>query len=194
MKHRSRPPHRRIVTLQVQALSQRATRGRLNIAGRTFPCALGRSGSRALKREGDGGTPIGLWPLVRVLYRRDRIQRPRTSLPVKAIRSNDGWCDASLDLNYNRPVRLPYPASTEQLWRQDAVYDIVVVLDHNTRPRNRGGGSAIFMHLARPDFSPTEGCIALSLSAMRHVLTHATVTTRVYIHTRGSQIKNGPVL
>jgi L,D-peptidoglycan transpeptidase YkuD (ErfK/YbiS/YcfS/YnhG family) len=77
------------------------------------------------------------------------------------MRRLDGWCDAPGDRNYNRPVRHPYPASAERLWREDELYDVLVVLGHNQRPRLRGGGSAIFMHVARPGYLPTEGCIAL---------------------------------
>jgi L,D-peptidoglycan transpeptidase YkuD (ErfK/YbiS/YcfS/YnhG family) len=127
-----------------------------------LPCALGRSGRRTRKREGDGATPTGRWRLLYVLYRPDRIVRPATSVPVKPIRRSDGWCDAPADPNYNRPVRLPYAASAESLWRVDGLYDLVIVLSHNGVPRVRGGGSAIFIHLVRPGYRPTEGCIALS--------------------------------
>jgi L,D-peptidoglycan transpeptidase YkuD (ErfK/YbiS/YcfS/YnhG family) len=97
-----------------------------------------------------------------VLYRPDRMMRPRSGLPTRALRPDDGWCDAVGDRNYNRRVRHPYPASAERLWRSDHVYDAIVVLDYNTRPRVQGAGSAIFIHLARPQFQPTEGCIALA--------------------------------
>jgi L,D-peptidoglycan transpeptidase YkuD (ErfK/YbiS/YcfS/YnhG family) len=98
-----------------------------------------------------------------VLYRADRVRRPPTRLPLRPIRPDDGWCDAPADRNYNRAVRHPYPASAERLWRADRLYDVVVVLAHNFKPRVRGGGSAIFMHLARPDYASTEGCMALRL-------------------------------
>jgi L,D-peptidoglycan transpeptidase YkuD (ErfK/YbiS/YcfS/YnhG family) len=91
-------------------------------------------------------------------------------LPVQRIRRMDGWCDAPGDRNYNRPVRHPYPASAERLWRDDALYDMVVVLRHNQRPRLRGRGSAIFMHVARPGYLPTEGCIALERGHLLRVL------------------------
>lgn len=105
-----------------------------------------------------------------VLYRRDRVLRPRTGLPVRAIAVADGWCDASGNCNYNRAVTLPYPASAERLWREDRVYDLIVVLGHNERPRLRGRGSAIFMHAARAGFAPTEGCMALTPRDLRQVL------------------------
>jgi L,D-peptidoglycan transpeptidase YkuD (ErfK/YbiS/YcfS/YnhG family) len=145
----------------VSALSAAATRGNLRLGVLNFPCALGRSGRRQRKREGDGATPIGRWRMVAVLYRADRLPRPATGLPVKAIGRSDGWCDAPADRNYNRPVRHPYGASAERMWRTDALYDVVVVLDHNTLPRVRGGGSAVFMHVAKPGYAPTEGCVAL---------------------------------
>jgi L,D-peptidoglycan transpeptidase YkuD (ErfK/YbiS/YcfS/YnhG family) len=105
-----------------------------------------------------------------VLYRADRVQRPRTRLPVRRIGPRDGWCDAPGDRNYNRPVLHPYPVSAERLWRDDGLYDIVVVLDYNLRPRLRGRGSAVFMHVARPGYRPTEGCIALRQDHLRLLL------------------------
>jgi L,D-peptidoglycan transpeptidase YkuD (ErfK/YbiS/YcfS/YnhG family) len=126
------------------------------------PAALGRSGIRALKREGDGGTPLGRFPVRLVLYRADRMLRPRTHLPVRAIGDRDGWCDDPVDRNYNRLVRLPSRRGAEGLKRADRLYDLVLVLGYNDRPRVRGRGSAIFVHLARPGFTPTDGCIALT--------------------------------
>ena len=157
----------RVTTVSVVARSAAARRGLLQLGPLQFPCALGRSGSRVRKREGDGASPIGRWPVLGVLFRPDRVRRPRTPLPVRRMRPQDGWCDAPGDRNYNRPVRHPYPASAERLWREDELYDVVVVLGHNQRPRIRAGGSAIFMHVARPGYLPTEGCIAL---ARRHLL------------------------
>jgi len=145
--------------------------GRFRFAERTTRCALGRSGVIAaeLKREGDGASPLGVWPLQRVLYRADRGPAPITGLPLAAILEDDGWCDAPDDPAYNRPVRLPYPASCERMWRDDAVYDIVCVLGHNDPPR-AGLGSAIFLHCARPNYSPTEGCIALARADLEALL------------------------
>jgi len=145
-------------------------RGSLRLGSLAWACALGRSGRRARKREGDGATPVGCWRIAGVLYRADRVQRPRTGLPVRPIRTDDGWCDDPADRNYNRAVRHPYPASAERLWRLDHVYDLVIVLTHNARPRVRGGGSAVFVHLARPGFPPTEGCIALHPARLLQLL------------------------
>ena len=161
----SRPP-----TATVMGLAPSATRGVIKLGGIVLPCALGRSGRRTLKREGDGATPVGRWRLLQVLYRPDRIRRPATALPVRQIKPDDGWCDAPADRNYNRPVRHPYPASAERLWRPDGLYDVVVVLSHNVRPRVRGAGSAIFMHVAQPEYRPTAGCIALKRGHLQRLL------------------------
>ena len=126
-----------------------------------FPAALGKGGVRAQKREGDGATPLGMWAAVKVYYRPDKVGRPATRLPAEALRQNDGWCDAPHDRNYNRKVTLPYPRSAERLWRDDRLYDVIVILAYNMRPRAQGRGSAIFMHVARPSFKATEGCIAM---------------------------------
>jgi L,D-peptidoglycan transpeptidase YkuD (ErfK/YbiS/YcfS/YnhG family) len=133
------------------------------------------------KREGDGATPSGVWRLTQVLYRADRVQRPRTGLPVRPLKVDDGWCDAVGDRNYNRAVRHPYAASAERLWREDALYDVIVVLDHNQRPRVQGAGSAIFMHVARPGYRPTEGCIALARHHLLMVLANAGPETQVIV-------------
>lgn len=136
--------------------------------GIAVPCALGKGGliAAADKREGDGASPLGVWPIRRVLYRADRLPAPETALAAQAIAPDDGWCDAPEDPAYNRPVRHPYPASAERLWREDHVYDIVVVLGHNDDPVQAGRGSAIFWHLAREDYRPTEGCVAIARAPM----------------------------
>lgn len=170
-----------MTSVRVSALSSQRTRGLLACGGLLFPCAMGRSGIAARKREGDGTTPRGTFRLVRVLYRADAGPRPRTGLPISQIRPRDGWCDAAGDRNYNRAVWLPYPARCERMWRDDALYDVVVVLDHNTRPRLRGAGSAIFMHLARPGYAPTEGCVALRRRHLLAVLARLRPGARVRI-------------
>ncbi len=125
-------------------------------------CDIGPEGIARKGGEGDGITPRGTWPVREVFYRADRIARPDTVLPVRAIEKDDGWCDAPGDAHYNRLVKLPYPASAETLWREDHLYDLVLVLGYNDDPVVAGKGSAIFLHLARPDFSATHGCVALA--------------------------------
>jgi L,D-peptidoglycan transpeptidase YkuD (ErfK/YbiS/YcfS/YnhG family) len=144
-------------------------------------CATGRGGIRHDKREGDGATPTGSWPMRRLLYRADRIPNPETSLPRSPIAPGDGWCDSPHDANYNRPVTLPYPASAESLWREDGVYDLVVPLGYNDAPVLPGAGSAIFLHVAKPDFGATEGCIALAAADLLRILAEVDVRSRVII-------------
>jgi L,D-peptidoglycan transpeptidase YkuD (ErfK/YbiS/YcfS/YnhG family) len=156
--------------LILRGLSRTRSQGKLCLLTLHLHCAIGRSGRRPKQREGDGITPLGRWPVREVLYRADRVARPRTGLPARPIRPHDGWCDAPFDRNYNRKVALPYPASHERLWRDDALYDLVVVLGYNDRPRSLGRGSAIFMHLARTNYAPTAGCIALSRPDMLKLL------------------------
>lgn len=130
--------------------------------------ALGKGGAVAAeaKREGDGATPLGRWTLDGLLLRPDRVPAPATALPWRWLRPSDGWCDAVSDPAYNRPVSHPYPASAERLWRDDHAYDVIIVLGHNQRPVVQGMGSAIFWHVAQPDWRPTEGCIAMERGAL----------------------------
>lgn len=142
-----------------------STDGFLRYAAVSVRCALGRSGALPAteKREGDGASPIGRWPIRRVMWRADKLEAPKTAFPLSPIRPADGWCDAATDARYNQPVTHPYPASAERLWRDDDVYDIIVVLGHNDDPVVAAMGSAIFMHVARADYKPTQGCVALAL-------------------------------
>lgn len=151
-----------------KASSDRRFRGE----GLEFPCAIGKGGMipQAEKTEGDGGSPLGRWKLLRVYWRADRLPRPETDLPTIPISPEDGWCDDASDPLYNRPVLLPYPASHEKMWREDHAYDIVIELSHNRNPVEPGKGSAIFMHVARENYQDTEGCIALKLEDLQQVL------------------------
>ena len=168
--------------LQVRSLSRRSSTGWLTLGSLRFRCALGRGGRVASKREGDWATPVGSYALCHAYYRPDRLRRPQTSLPLSALRPSDGWCDAVGDRNYNRHITHPYPASAEHMWRKDGLYDVVVVLDQNMRPRVQGGGSAIFMHVARPGYKPTAGCIALRRDHLLQLLKWVRKGTRIVIH------------
>lgn len=154
----------------VKSMSGAATHGTLSMGPIRVPCALGRSGMVAQKREGDGATPLGRYRLLCGLWRADRLPRPVTQLPFRPIRPTDGWCDAPDHANYNRPVTLPCAVSHERLWRKDHLYDIVIVLNQNIAPRRPGGGSAIFFHIAAPAFTPTEGCVAIDQAHMNRLL------------------------
>ena len=124
--------------------------------------AIGPGGIAIKGGEGDGITPRGIYPVREIFYRADRIAKPETLLPLRAIEKDDGWCDAPADPNYNRLVKLPYPASAEHMWRDDHLYDLVAVLGYNDDPVVPGKGSAIFFHLAKPDYAHTHGCVALN--------------------------------
>ncbi|MGI9415563.1 MAG: L,D-transpeptidase family protein [Hyphomicrobiales bacterium] len=162
--------HRPLDELIVTQVRGRQHRGVLKAGPHSIPCALGPPGLIHDKREGDGATPVGTWPMRCVFYRPDRTARPRTALPVHRIKPDDGWCDAPDDRCYNRPVTLPYPASAETLWRDDHLYDLMVVLGHNDAPVRPGFGSCIFFHLMRLDGGPTEGCVAIPREDMLKIL------------------------
>lgn len=125
-------------------------------------CAVGRGGIAEKQREGDGITPVGVWPLRNVLYRPDRLSPPDTTLAVSPLAPSDGWCEAPDDPDYNRMIALPHPAASDSLWRQDALYDLVLVVGYNDAPVVPGRGSAIFIHVARENYGPTAGCVALT--------------------------------
>ncbi len=156
--------------LSYQSLSASDSTGRLALGQSSWPCVAGKTGCSTRKREGDLSTPIGRWPITTVHYRPDRVPRPITGLKTQALKQGDGWCDAAGDRNYNRAVTLPYPASCEDMWRQDHAYDICVELDYNIYPRSRGLGSAVFFHLIQPDSRLTEGCIAVNYRDMLQIL------------------------
>lgn len=175
MHYQNLPQNRRKKTRKREAArlltkSDSASVGAVGYKTLHFPVALGKGGVCARKKEGDGATPLGAFGFTKVYFRADRVRRPQTALPVEPLRVSSGWCDAPSDRNYNRPVTLPYPASAERLWRDDPLYDVIVVLDYNLRPRSLARGSAIFLHVARPGFLPTEGCIAMKREHLLRLL------------------------
>jgi L,D-peptidoglycan transpeptidase YkuD (ErfK/YbiS/YcfS/YnhG family) len=170
-----------VATLRVRAKPGQRTRGWLVAGPLVLPVALGRSGIKANKREGDGGTPRGTYVLRRLWWRSDRAPRPRTRLPVRRIRPSDGWCEDPNDRRYNRPVEVPQQSNADRLWRTDALYDLIIEISHNTRPRIAGRGSAVFVHVAQEKFAPTAGCVALNAKALRRLLERLGPRTRIDI-------------
>jgi L,D-peptidoglycan transpeptidase YkuD (ErfK/YbiS/YcfS/YnhG family) len=168
-------------TIRVRARPGQPSQGWLLAGPLALPVALGRGGIRANKREGDGGTPQGTFRLRRLWWRADRAGRPMTQLPVRRIRGGDGWCEDPRDRHYNQPIRLGSQNPGDRLKRADALYDLIVELDHNTRPRIAGRGSAVFVHIARPGFTPTAGCVALTASALRRLVARLSPRTRIVI-------------
>jgi L,D-peptidoglycan transpeptidase YkuD (ErfK/YbiS/YcfS/YnhG family) len=146
-----------------------------------IPVALGRSGIKADKREGDGATPAGRYRLVRLWWRPDRLPRPKTLLPVRPIGALDGWCEDPSDRRYNRAIRILPGQAGDRLRRSDALYDLIIEIDHNARPRIAGRGSAVFIHVARAALAPTAGCIALPITTMKRFLAHLGPKTRITI-------------
>ncbi len=157
------------------------SKGILTAGKRQISCALGRSGISFCKREGDGATPAGIYRFVSAYYRPDREIRRTTGLRVNRIASDLGWCDEPADRNYNRAVKLPYNSSHEKMHRNDGLYDWCLVIDQNYFRRVHGRGSAIFFHMAAPDFKPTEGCIAVQPQEMRWLLGHIGKSTRLIV-------------
>lgn len=154
----------------------------LEFYGKTYRCAIGKGGFELGERkEGSGTTPTGRFALRECWYRLDRIAAPAIPLTLRHITPADGWCDAADHEQYNRPVKLPFAASHEQLFRQDHAYDIVIPLGYNDAPVIPGLGSAIFFHLAQPDYRPTEGCVAVAMDDMLEILSRLNAQTHMLI-------------
>lgn len=159
----------------------KVTGNTLTFRNASFRCAIGKGGFSQDKREGDGCTPLGTFTLRECWYRPDRVSAIVTRLPLRKIHDSDGWCDDPRSSDYNTHVRLPYPYSHERLWRDDHVYDLVIPLGYNDDPVVAGRGSAIFLHLARPDYEPTEGCVALALPDLALLLPELGPESRIEI-------------
>lgn len=173
--------HATYARLRVRPSSNNPAQGWLAAGPLRIRVALGRAGIRANKREGDGGTPRGTFRLVRLWWRADRHPRPRTFLPLRRIGPDLAWCEDPASRRYNRPFRRAARADGDRLWRKDSLYDFIVEIDHNTRPRVAGRGSAVFIHVARPGLRPTAGCIALPLPRLRWLLGRLGAQTRIEI-------------
>jgi L,D-peptidoglycan transpeptidase YkuD (ErfK/YbiS/YcfS/YnhG family) len=158
------------------------SQGWLSAGNRVFRAALGRSGIKASKREGDGATPSGRFHPVRLWWRADRLTRPRVFLPARRIGPNDAWCEDPHDRRYNRAFRRSANEPGDRLRRTDGLYDLIVEIDHNTRPRVAGRGSAVFIHVAWTGLAPTAGCIALRKSELLRLLSRLSRKTRIVVH------------
>lgn len=153
----------------------------LSFLGKKYKCVIGKNGISADKKEGDEATPVGTFPIRKIFYRADKIKKPISPFKTIALSQNDGWCDEINDQKYNQFIKLPYSASHENLWREDDLYDIIVVLGYNDNPPVPGKGSAIFIHIARPAFTPTAGCIALAYNDLVEVLKNCDSDTNVCV-------------
>jgi L,D-peptidoglycan transpeptidase YkuD (ErfK/YbiS/YcfS/YnhG family) len=179
---RSKAKRRKALSaIRVRARPGRPTLGWLFAGALVLPVALGRGGIKADKREGDGGTPRGRFRPLRLWWRADRLPRPQTSLPVRRIGPNDAWSEDPTDRRYNRPFARSANEPGDRLRRDDALYDLIIEIDHNTRPRVAGRGSAVFIHVARPKFGPTAGCVALRSRDLQRLVGRVNAKTRILI-------------
>jgi L,D-peptidoglycan transpeptidase YkuD (ErfK/YbiS/YcfS/YnhG family) len=167
--------------IRVRRRPGRSSAGVMLAGPAAIPVVLGRSGIRANKREGDGATPRGLFRLRRLWWRPDRGRKPLTLLPAVRIDPAVAWCEDAADRRYNRPFRRSAHEPGDRLWRDDHLYDLIIEIDHNTRPRIAGRGSAVFLHVAREDRSPTAGCIALAARDLRRLLARLGPETRISV-------------
>ena len=165
----------------VRASAGNPRRGVLTAPGLAIPVALGRGGIRANKREGDGGTPRGVFHARQLWWRADRHVRPRTFLATRAIGNEDAWCEDPSDRHYNQPIKLALGNGGDRLKRGDHLYDFIIEIDHNTQPRVAYRGSAVFLHLARENFGPTAGCVAMRKGPMLHLLQRLGPRTKIII-------------
>src|SRR6266404_4989805 len=172
---------RPLAAIRIRAAAGDQKRGWLTGGGQIIPVALGRGGIRANKREGDGGTPKGTFRPRQLWWRADRHPRPRTFLPVRAIRPEDAWCEDPTSRHYNQPMRLERTRGGDRLMRDDHLYDFIVEIDHNSSPRIAGRGSAVFLHLARDNFSSTAGCVSMTKGAMLRLLQRLGPETKIVI-------------
>ena len=170
-------------TIHVRTRPGRRWQGVLRAGGFTLPVALGRGGVRANKREGDGATPAGRFRPLRLWWRADRLPRPDSSrLPSRRIGRSDAWCEDPSDRRYNRPFRRSANQPGDRLWRDDGLYDVFVEIDHNTRPRVAGRGSAVFIHVARPRFAPHRRMYCASPEDLLQLIRRIGPKTQIVIH------------
>ena len=167
--------------LSVQVDSADSSLGWATLGEKRWRCAVGAGGVREDKVEGDGATPVGTFPLRRIYFRNDRLVLPKVQLPARPISEHDGWCDDPLSPTYNRLVRSPNKSSHERMWRDDGLYDLVVVVGYNDDPPEGEWGSAIFLHVARDDLSPTQGCVAFARANLIELVSLLTPTTRLRV-------------
>src|ERR1700726_4825303 len=174
-------PDRPLSAIWIRPAAGDPRRGWLTAGGRTIPVGLGRGGIKANKREGDGGTPKGTFRPRQLWWRADRHPRPRTFLPVRAIGPEDAWCEDPTSRHYNQPTQLDRDRGGDRLKRDDHLYDFIVEIDHNTQPRIKGRGSAVFLHLARENFAATAGCVSMTKPAMLRLLRRLSPDTKIVI-------------
>jgi L,D-peptidoglycan transpeptidase YkuD (ErfK/YbiS/YcfS/YnhG family) len=156
--------------------------GYLEYKNLKFRCALGKAGIKKKKKEGDNITPKGVFKIIKVYYRRDKIKNITTLVKKKEIKKNIGWCDDPVSNSYNKEIRLPSKFGHEKLYRKDNLYDLILVFNYNINPIIKNKGSAIFIHIAKKKYKPTAGCIALKKEDLVELLKNIKKNTKVKIH------------
>tara|TARA_B100001093_G_scaffold197990_2_gene190351 strand:- start:2246 stop:2740 length:495 start_codon:yes stop_codon:yes gene_type:complete len=162
-------------------MSIRVKKNYLIFKGKQFKCSIGKSGFSINKKEGDGCTPVGTFYIENVYYRADKIKSLETNINKVKINKIDGWCDDPSQKEYNQLINFPYDFSAEELYREDSLYNIVCVLNYNTNPVKPGIGSAIFIHVAKEGYKPTEGCIALKQEDLIFLLSFIDKKTKIIL-------------
>ena len=155
--------------------------GYLNYKNFKFRCALGKNGIKKKMKEGDFITPRGKYKLIKIYYRPDRIKKINSPLKKIKIKKNMGWCDDVNSKYYNKQIKINDKISHEKLYRKDSLYDILVVLNYNLNPIIRGKGSAIFLHVAKKNYSKTQGCIALKRNELLNLVSKIKKNTQIKI-------------
>lgn len=167
--------------LTVQADSGDGALAWATLGARRWRCVLGAGGVLEDKVEGDAATPAGEFPLRRIYFRNDQVILPKVHLPARPIVEHDGWCDDPRSPAYNRLVHIPNEWSHEKMWREDGLYDVVVVVGYNDDPPEGEWGSAIFLHIAREGYTPTRGCVAFARDDLLELLPLLTPATRLRV-------------
>lgn len=177
-RHPAAKRHSPLRTITVRRAPSGCHHGLVIVGGKTFRCALGKNGITAQKREGDGATPRAFMQMISGFCKPALQPIGKTALPMRRMQKKDGWCDTVGNANYNRAIRLPFSQSHETMLREDQLYDIGFILDWNFSHRKQRCGSAIFLHLAKPGYQPTQGCIALSRRDMERLMPYFSTRTR----------------
>ena len=155
--------------------------GHLTYKNLKFKCTLGKAGINVKKKEGDNITPLGTYKISKVYYRKDRIKKISSKLKLIKIKKNMGWCDDPNNKNYNQLIKIPSKYSYERLFRNENIYDLIIVLNYNMNPVIKNKGSAIFIHIAKKRFQPTEGCIAISKKNLLYLIRNISKNTKIKI-------------
>jgi L,D-peptidoglycan transpeptidase YkuD (ErfK/YbiS/YcfS/YnhG family) len=154
---------------------------KIYISDYKLKCSIGKRGIRKKIKEGDKITPKGTYKFKCLLYRKDRVFNIKTSLKKSVIKKNMGWCDDSKSKYYNKLIKLPSSFRYEKLYRKEKTYDLILVLNYNMAPIKKGKGSAIFIHVANKDYSPTDGCIGLNIKDLKVFLKEINKKSRIRI-------------